>query len=101
MNKQVLKYAILEELDDRLHSALNYPVRDEFLGNSVPYDTTDEGAREAESIKELISKGIDNISKKTLEEFKEWAISNSTGVIKETRFILLSDLITKIEELVK
>ena len=97
MNKQVLKYAILEELDGRLHSALNYSVRDEFVGNSVPYDSTDEGAREADSIKELVSKGIDNISKKTLEEVKEWAISNSTGVIKETRFILLSDLLEKLD----
>ena len=98
MNKQVLKNAILEELDGRLHSALNYPVHSDDVGNYVPYDSTDEGAREADSIKELVDRGIDNISKKTLEEFKEWAISNSTGVIKETRFILLSDLITKIEE---
>lgn len=61
MTNNQLKQAILEELDYRLHSALNYPIQDEITGGYIPYDSTDEGDGDAQQIKDLVSNGIEQI----------------------------------------
>jgi len=63
-----IKQSLMEELEYRLNSALNYPVSNEELGNFVPYNSTDEGCRELETIIELVSKSFDKAIVKAKEE---------------------------------
>ena len=51
-----------------------------------------------EEAKSFIRQTILTERAKWKREMKQWSINNSTGVIKETRFILLSDLVKKLEE---
>lgn len=73
-----IKQELMEELDYRLNSALNYPISNEELGNFIPYNSTDECCREIETIEELVSKSID----------KSISQAHQSGIEEERRRII-------------
>lgn len=76
------KHLLMEELEYRLNSALNYPVSNEELGNFVPYNSTDEGCRELETIIKLVSKSFDQAILKAREEERK-EIKSKIGFLRQ------------------